>query len=170
MLEKQREYTGMLSKNLIVEETSDKAPPKMAVLQPQGLLSDRAFQTSLEQAIAQGDTIVIDLLWTPHVDPTGIAILLAGVQQAKAVGKLISFLSMDAQTRAALDAGWENQRRQNMADQTDWFAPAFEQFLDSYRSIPHLRSGICHGHASASPTGGLSRATHPTPSRELGRI
>lgn len=127
----------MLSRDLIVEEVSDKAPPKMAILQPQGLLSDRTFQNSLEQAISQADTIVIDLLWTPQVDSAGVAVLLAGLQQAKSVGKLISFLSMDAQTQAALDAGWEKQRLQDRADQTNLFAPAFEQFLDNYRSTPH---------------------------------
>lgn len=123
----------MLEK-LILDEAADKISPKTIVLQPVGQLTDATFQQSLDQAIAQADAIVIDLLRVEKVDHLGITLLLNRLHQARSSGKSLSFLSMDRATQIQLDATWEQQRAAEMSEQTDIFTPEFEQFLDQYHS------------------------------------
>jgi anti-anti-sigma regulatory factor len=123
-----------MTEDLILDEAADKMPPKTVVLQPIGVLTDGAFQVQFQQAIEQADAIVIDLLWVTQTDPTGIEFLLNGLNQARALGKSLSFLSMEHKTRTQLDAAWQNQRAKDVAEQATVFAPEFEQFLERYRS------------------------------------
>jgi anti-anti-sigma regulatory factor len=123
-----------MTEDLILDEAADKMPPKTVVLQPIGVLTDGSFQVQFQHAIEQADAIVIDLLWVTQTDPTGIELLLNGLNQMRALGKSLSFLSMDHKTRTQLDAAWQNQRAKEMSEQVDGFAPEFEQFLERYRS------------------------------------
>jgi anti-anti-sigma regulatory factor len=127
----------MMNGELLLDETANKIAPSMVVLQPNGSLSEvtgTPFKASLGQAIAQADSIVIDLLWIDTIDQAGLSILLSGMTQASKLGKSLSFLSMDQRTRCALDSSWEKLRVADAPAQMDVFAPEFEQFLDLYRT------------------------------------
>ncbi|NDJ19117.1 STAS domain-containing protein [Myxacorys almedinensis] len=127
----------MLNGDLILDETADKATPNTVVLQPSGNLAeptDTPFQTSLGQAIAQADAVVVDLLWIDTIDQSGLSILLSGMTQANKLGKSLSFLSMNQHTRSTLDSIWEKLQEVNASVQTDVFAPEFEQFLDNHQA------------------------------------
>lgn len=122
---------------LLLDETADKIAPSMVVLQPNGSLSEitgTPFKASLGQAIAQADSIVVDLLWIDTIDQDGLSILLSGMTQASKLGKSLSFLSMDQRTRCTLDSIWDKLRAANAPVQMDVFTPEFEQFLDLYRT------------------------------------
>jgi anti-anti-sigma regulatory factor len=122
-----------MTEDLILDEAADKMPPKTVVLQPIGILTDGSFQVQFQHAIEQADAIVIDLLWVTQSDHTAIELLLNGLNQTRALGKSLSFLSMDPKTRTQLDVAWQNQR-EDMSEQVDGFSPEFEQFLERYRS------------------------------------
>ncbi|PSB19419.1 hypothetical protein C7B65_10880 [Phormidesmis priestleyi ULC007] len=112
-------------------------PPKTVVLQPRGALLGEvktAFEISLEQAIVEAEAVIVDLLWVTRIDAEGISVLLAGMKQAQAIGKCLSFLAMDATTRTALDAVWAQQRETEASPQADLFTPNFEQFLDNHKN------------------------------------
>ncbi|NJR52008.1 MAG: STAS domain-containing protein [Leptolyngbyaceae cyanobacterium CSU_1_3] len=118
------------------------------VLQPYGRLvgiSGANFRITLAQAIAQAAIVMVDLLWVEVIDEQSIAVLLAAMRQARSSGKALSFLSMDAATRSALDASWEQQRNIDSPVQTDCFTPGFEQFLDGYREAKLAGSEITKG-------------------------
>ncbi|MGV0024917.1 STAS domain-containing protein [Phormidesmis priestleyi] len=111
--------------------------PKTVVLQPWGHLTEirgATFRTALARAIAQADSVVVDLLWVEAIDDQGVATLLAGMRQADALGKSLVFLAMDAATRTALDKSWRQQRDTDSPQKTDLFSPEFEQFLDGYKA------------------------------------
>lgn len=127
----------MINGELILGSTDDKAFPTTVVLQPNGNLSDStetSFGTHLGAAIAQADAIVVDLLWIDTIDQAGLSILLSGMTQAVKLGKSLSFLSMNQQTRSTLDSSWEKLREVNASVQVDVFTPEFEQFLDHYQT------------------------------------
>jgi anti-anti-sigma regulatory factor len=126
------------------EETS----LETVVLQPYGRLvgiSGANFRMTLAQTIAQAAIVVVDLLWVEAIDEQSVAVLLAAMRQARSSGKVLSFLSMDASTRNALDASWEHQRNIDQPVQTDCFTPGFEQFLDGYREAKIAGSEITKG-------------------------
>ncbi len=112
-------------------------PAETIVLQPCGRLTGiggATFWTTLAQAIAQSDSVVVDLLWVEAIDDRGVVTLMAGMRQAHALGKSLAFLGMDAATRTALDKSWEQQRDITLSTQVDLFAPEFEQFLEGYKA------------------------------------
>ncbi|MBW4541172.1 MAG: hypothetical protein KME43_18850, partial [Myxacorys chilensis ATA2-1-KO14] len=120
----------MINGELILGSTDDKTFPTTVVLQPNGNLSDlteTSFGTHLGDAIAQADAIVVDLLWIDTIDQAGLSILLSGMTQAVKLGKSLSFLSMNQQTRSTLDSSWEKLRDVNASVQVDVFTPEFEQ-------------------------------------------
>ncbi|MGI0494384.1 STAS domain-containing protein [Alkalinema pantanalense CENA528] len=105
------------------------------VLQPYaltGLDGDR-FQNSLEQALQEGESVIVDLLWVDSVEDEALSLLLAGMQQALALNKPLSFLGMDGTTRAALDHLWEQQREQDHLMRDEVFTAEFESFLAGCR-------------------------------------
>lgn len=115
--------------------------PRTVVLQPRGALLGEvktAFEIGLEQAIVEAEAVIVDLLWVSRIDAEGIVILLAGMKQAQAIGKSLSFLAMDVKTRTSLDAVWVQQREAEASRQTDSFTPAFEQFLDGHKNTQSL--------------------------------
>jgi anti-anti-sigma regulatory factor len=132
----------MISSELILDElsldsTADQASPNTVVLQPNDNFSDLAgisFRTLLGHALVQADAVVVDLLWIDTIDQAGLSILLSGMTQAVELGKSLSFLSMNQQTRSTLDSSWEKLREDTASAQVDVFTPEFEQFLDHYQS------------------------------------
>ncbi|OUC13363.1 MAG: hypothetical protein B0A82_17935 [Alkalinema sp. CACIAM 70d] len=109
--------------------------PSTIVLQPYaltGLDGDR-FQNSLEQALQEGESIIVDLLWVDSVEDEALSVLLEGMQQALALNKPLSFLGMDRTTRVALDQLWEQQREQEHLMRDEVFTAEFESFLAGCR-------------------------------------
>ena len=110
------------------------AQPSTIVLQPRGSLegaSSPAFQADLERALDQvTDAVIVDLLWVKSMDAQGIEALVAGIQRAAALGKFLSFQSMDAQTRAALTLEWNRQRQLSYGPWNRLFKRDLERFLD----------------------------------------
>ena len=126
---------------LDIDKPLSEMPPRTVVLQPRGALLGEvktAFEIGLEQAIVEAEAVIVDLLWVSRIDAEGIAILLAGMKQAQAIGKSLSFLAMDVKTRTSLDAVWVQQREAEASRQTDSFTPAFEQFLDGHKNTQSL--------------------------------
>jgi anti-anti-sigma regulatory factor len=110
--------------------------PGTIVLQPVGLTGTEGteFHASLEQALQQSDIVIVDLLWIEKIEQQGLRTLLIGVQRAQALGKHLSFLSMDAATSSALDALWETQLVPT-SDRDEVYTPDFEAFLDMHRQV-----------------------------------
>lgn len=126
---------------LDIDKPLSEMPPRTVVLQPRGALLGEvktAFEIGLEQAIVEAEAVIVDLLWVSRIDAEGIVILLAGMKQAQAIGKSLSFLAMDVKTRTSLDAVWVQQREAEASRQTDSFTPAFEQFLDGHKNTQSL--------------------------------
>jgi anti-anti-sigma regulatory factor len=124
-----------------VSQASDAEPPDSLahtiVLQPSGCLGVTGtpdFIRSLHQALAQVDEVIVDLLWVDTVSEEGLQLLLEAMAKAKSLGKLLSFLGMDAATRMALDEGWDRQRDHDATVQSDLFMPDFEAFLETYKA------------------------------------
>jgi len=109
--------------------------PDTIVLQPQGTLDESSsptFQAELEEAIEHAtEAVIIDFLWVESTDLNGVAALVAGIQRAADLGKLLSFQSMDSRTRAALAAEGERQRKLRYGSWSSLFKQDLEQFLDS---------------------------------------
>jgi anti-anti-sigma regulatory factor len=109
--------------------------PATIVLQPNGSLdcySSAEFQQRLEEALVlSGDGVIVDLLWVDSTDSCGVAALVAGIQQAAILGKMLSFQSMDVSTRTALEIEWIRQREISFGPWNDLFGTELEQFLDS---------------------------------------
>lgn len=109
--------------------------PATIVLQPNGSLdchSSVEFQQMLEKALVlSGDGVIVDLLWVDSTDSCGVAALVAGIQQAAILGKMLSFQSMDASTRTALEIEWIRQREISFGSWSDLFGTELEQFLDN---------------------------------------
>lgn len=116
-------------------DTPLETKPHTIVLQPDGNLdpiSSSEFRVQLEAAIEQvTDAVIVDFLWVKSTDPQGIAALVAGIQRAATLGKAISFQSMDAQTRAAIEQEWNRQRQLSFGPWQDRFKDDLEQFLDT---------------------------------------
>lgn len=115
-------------------EAPSDTKPHTIVLQPDGNLdpiSSSQFRVQLEAAIEQvTDAVIVDFLWVKSTDPQDIAALVAGIQRAATLGKAISFQSMDAHTRAAIEQEWNRQRQLNLGPWTDRFKDDLEQFLE----------------------------------------
>ncbi len=107
--------------------------PYMIVLQPEGILdrfSSPAFQKVLEDSLAQvAETVIVDLLWIEATDLHGISALVAGIQRAAALGKSLSFKSMDGQTRLALESEWNRQWEISFGPWNELFEQDLERFL-----------------------------------------
>lgn len=118
-----------------VNPGSEPAPrPLTIVLQPNGSLDYRnssEFQRMLETALDHSeDGVIVDLLWVDSTDPAGVTALVAGIQRAAFLGKMLSFQAMDVSTRTALEKEWMRQREINFGPWNDLFGKELEQFLD----------------------------------------
>lgn len=117
-------------------EATVEESPSTIVLQPNGALDQTTsakFQEQLEDALDRvTDAVIVDLLWVNVTDACGIAALLAGTQRAAAMGKLLSFQSMDISTQIALESAWEHQREISFGPWSDVFNDDLECFLDQF--------------------------------------
>lgn len=116
-------------------DSSQMSTSSTIALQPTGPLdkaNSLAFQKMLEDSLEQAtEAVIVDMLWIESTDSNGIAVLVAGIQRAAALGKSLSFLSMDRLTRTALETEWNRQRELNFGPWNDLFAQDLEQFLDN---------------------------------------
>ncbi|UBF26680.1 STAS domain-containing protein [Kovacikia minuta CCNUW1] len=123
-------YTSV--SHLATSPQTDRLP--IIVLQPNGSLdstSSSEFQSVLEESLEQvTEGVIVDLLWVESTDADGIAALVAGIQRATLLGKLLSFQAMDGQTRAALEVEWNRQREISFGPRNDLFEKDLERFLD----------------------------------------
>jgi anti-anti-sigma factor len=112
---------------------SYKTGPDTIVLQPKGCLDyskSFEFQKVLEESLELAtDRVVIDLIRVDYIDPWGVAALVAAMQHAMALGRTISFQSMDLSTRAAVETEVVRQREINFGPWNDTFGVDFEHFL-----------------------------------------
>lgn len=113
----------------------DSFNPRTIVLQPNNDLNvscSASFQRSLEEALDLAvDGVIVDLLWGNVTDMKGIEALVAGLEKATALGKSLSFQSMNPQTRATVEAEWDRQRDLRFGAWDDVFEMALERFLDA---------------------------------------
>lgn len=120
---------------LTPESSVESNHPQTIVLQPNCELtwaSSQSFQRSLEEAIElTTESVIVDLLWVDEIDTDGIRVLVAGIEKAECLGKVISFQAMDNQTRTAMEAEWERQRQIHFGSWTDVFDTDLERFLDN---------------------------------------
>lgn len=111
--------------------------PSILVLQPNGALNEansREFQQELEQALEQAtETVMVDLLWVEAIDACGIAVLVAGLQRAAALGKFLSFQSMSADSHWVLENAWAQQQEMSAGAWTHTFSSDLELFLDNLK-------------------------------------
>lgn len=125
-----------LETELILDETADKGASNTIVLQPKQSLSGQigiAFQKHLMGAIAQADSVIVDLLWVKDIDQAAMTVLLVGMKQANRLGKSLSFLSMRAEVRSQIEKVWQQQHETQISAQSEAFAPEFERFLEQHR-------------------------------------
>ncbi len=112
-----------------------KAKPSTIVLQPNGSLdctSSPEFQRVLEESLEHvTDAVIVDFLWIESTDVYGVSALIAGIQRAAILGKVLTFQSMDVRTRTALASEWNRQREINFGPWNDLFEKDLERFLDT---------------------------------------
>jgi anti-anti-sigma regulatory factor len=113
----------------------DSYNPQTIVLQPNNDLNascSNSFQQSLEEALNLAvEGVIVDLLWGDVTDSKGIEALVAGLEKATILGKLLSFQSMNPDTRAAVEAEWDRQRDLRFGTWDDVFELELERFLDA---------------------------------------
>ncbi len=119
----------------VTEATLPTPPiPPTIVLQPDGNLDStncQEFQQLLETALEQATHgVIIDFLWLGLIDNQGVISLVRGMEKATAMGKLISFQSMNSSTRVAIEAEWNHRRTARYGSWSDRFEADLEQFLE----------------------------------------
>ncbi len=111
--------------------------PTILALQPEGALNEatsRNFQQALEEALEQvTETVMVDFLWVEAIDSYGIAALVAGLQRAAALGKFLSFQSMDADSALVLETAWAQQQEREAGGWTHTFSADLELFLGNFQ-------------------------------------
>ncbi len=107
------------------------------VLQPCSPLTQEqslAFQQTLEAALELAqESVIVDLLWVETADVEGIAALVAGLEKAADLGKLLSFQSLRHPIRVAVDLEWQRQRYYRLGQWHDRTGANLAQFLGSTR-------------------------------------
>lgn len=110
--------------------------PTILILQPEGSLHEATshdFQQMLEQALEQvSETVMVDFLWVEAIDAHGIAALVAGLQCAADLGKVLLFQSMNDRDRTALETAWGCQQEVSVGAWTHTFSRDFDLFLDNF--------------------------------------
>lgn len=111
--------------------------PTILVLQPDGSLNEMnspAFRQALEQTLEHvTETVMVDFLWVDAIDAHGIAALVAGLQCATALGKVLSFQSMNADSHQALENAWAQQQEHEAGAWTHTFSSDLDVFLDNFK-------------------------------------
>ncbi|XHX80052.1 MAG: hypothetical protein RBJ76_09030 [Stenomitos frigidus ULC029] len=111
--------------------------PSFLVLQPDDELLNQAdsseLQHKLETMLEQvTDGVIVDLLWADAINVNGIAAMVAGLQRATALGKWMSFQSMSANSRPALETAWAQQQEVSAGAWSHIFSSDLEAFLDDF--------------------------------------
>lgn len=111
--------------------------PETIVLQPCSQLTQEqslAFQQTLEAALELAqESVIVDMLWVETVDAEGIAALVAGLEKAADLGKLLSFQSLRHPIRVAVDLEWQRQRYHRLGQWHDRTGANLAQFLGKTR-------------------------------------
>ena len=104
------------------------------VLQPQSLEGSEGinFCCALASAIAERQTIIVDLLWVTKLDHDRLVTLANAFLTAQTQGHPLTFLSMDQATRIAFDRVIQHISQSDRAGSYGVFAPEFEAFLDQH--------------------------------------
>ena len=104
------------------------------ILQPQSLEGTEGsnFYSALASAIADRQTIIIDLLWVTKLDHDCLVTLANSFLTAQTQGYPLAFLSMDQATRIAFDRVLQQISQSDRAGSYGVFAPEFEAFLDRH--------------------------------------
>jgi hypothetical protein len=120
------------------DPSSNPTHPHTVVLQPQALsgIDGTHFRSSFDTALRQADAVIVDLIWVDDITQDDLGILLEALQQATRENKPLSFLSMDATTRASIDQLWERNRAGEIENRYGVFTPDFERFLENHHNQP----------------------------------
>ena len=104
------------------------------ILQPQSLedTEGTGFYSALASAIADRQTIIVDLLWIPQLEHDCLSALASAFLTAQNQGHPLTFLSMDQTTRAAFDRVIQHISQSERAGNYSVFTPEFEAFLDRH--------------------------------------
>ena len=104
------------------------------ILQPQSLESTEGtnFYSALASAIADRQTIIVDLLWINQLEHDRLSVLANAFLTAQTQGHALTFLSMDQATRVAFDRVIQQINQSDRAGSYGVFAPEFEAFLDRH--------------------------------------
>lgn len=109
--------------------------PSTIVLQPCRELTQEtgcAFQRMLEEALELAlERVIVDMLWVEKTDMAGIAALVAGLEKAASLGKIVSFQAMPYQTRVAVSEEWERQRQRRLGIWHDRYETSLAEFLST---------------------------------------
>lgn len=117
------------------------ARPSMLVLQPSGPLTQDTlseFQAELEQSLELAtDTVVLDMLWVNQTDDAGIHTLVASLQKAEIMGKVLSIQALHPSMRIALRQAWQQQQDAEMGEWNTVINQNLEKFLNQLSSLQY---------------------------------
>jgi hypothetical protein len=98
----------------------------------------------LEEALEQAQTtVIVDFLWVSSLDSDAIKVLVLAMEKAVALGKMLSFHSLESSLRSAVDAEWVRRQELLYGSWNSVFQHDLEIFLNQ---LPHAQDGL----ASAS--------------------
>lgn len=117
----------------VLPETLEEPTLVTVVVQPNGRLDCETaaeFIQLVTRAVGQvSSAVIVDLLWVLQVDAVGIAALVTAIDLAKALGKTISFQSMQPETRSALAAALDRRHQEQLGAWQEVISADLEQFL-----------------------------------------
>lgn len=107
--------------------------PHTLVLQPQGQLDQdnhADFQAALSQALDTAQTaVIVDFLWVEAIEPQGLKVLQACLNQAVEQGKHLILHRLPTEIRQALVTEQDLQRSSRLGVWTDSCRADFARFL-----------------------------------------
>jgi anti-anti-sigma regulatory factor len=105
------------------------------ILQPQGLTGalGQAFQQSLDEAMASGPTVIVDLLWVESIEGDGLHLLAQALLRSQTEGKELTFLGLEHKAQIEIQRRIQKSPKTEAKDSYSIFAPEFEAFLDRHR-------------------------------------
>lgn len=117
----------------VLPETFEEPTLVTIVVQPNGSLDRETAAEFIQQvtrAVGQvSSAVIVDLLWVLQVDAVGIAALVTAIDLAKALGKSISFQSMQPETRSALATALDRRHQEQLGAWQEVMNADLEQFL-----------------------------------------
>ncbi len=105
------------------------------ILQPQGLTGDlgQAFQQSLDEAMKNAPTVIVDLLWVESIEGDALHLLAQALLRSKAEGKDLTFLGLEHKAQVEIERRIQKAPKVEAKDSYSIFAPEFEAFLNRHR-------------------------------------